>query len=346
VENNNYVPKYCVWELTLKCNMNCLHCGSKAGKARENELTVEECYGVCDELVELGCKQLTFIGGEIFLYKGWEKVARKLTDSGVVVNLITNGALMGDRQINEIKHARLANVGISVDGMKESHNKIRNVKTSFDRVLKAFDRLNTENIPIAVVTTLMDYNINDIEEMYDFLADNNVGIWQLQIATPMGNMSSRKDFLLDPGKIPYITNFIRTNRHKGKMRLYAGDDIGYYDENEMYIRNKPGTLCAWSGCQAGLSVVGIDSIGNVKGCESIYSEELIEGNLREESLKEIWLKEGNFAYNRNFDVSRLSGNCAGCDKGSICRGGCRGICYFNSEGNFFENNYCLYNSVN
>ena len=81
------------------------------------------------------------------------------------------------------------------------------------------------------------------------------------------------------------------------MRLYAGDDIGYYDENEMYLRNRPGTISSWRGCQAGLRVVGIDSVGNVKGCESLYSDEFIEGNLREESLRDIWCKEGNFAYN-------------------------------------------------
>ena len=66
-------------------------------------------------------------------------------------------------------------------------------------------------------------------------------------------------------------------------------------------------------------------IGNIKGCESLYSDEFIEGNLREESLSEIWYKEDNFAYNRNFDISMLTGSCKGCDKGAICRGGQRGV---------------------
>ncbi len=125
------------------------------------------------------------------------------------------------------------------------------------------------------------------------------------------------------------------------MRIYAGDDIGYFDKNEFYIRSLPGTISAWNGCKAGIRVVGIDSVGNVKGCESIYSEKFIEGNLRHESFEEIWTKDGNFAYNRNFDVSMLAGACAGCDKGHICRGGCRGSSYFNS-GSLFESRYCSY----
>ena len=111
----------------------------------------------------------------------------------------------------------------------------------------------------------------------------------------------------------------------------------------MYLRNQPGTLAVWQGCQAGLRVVGVHSVGNVRGCESLCSDDFIEGNVRREPLAEIWSKKGNFAYNRQFDVGKLSGRCAGCDKASFCRGGCRGSCYF-TAGDLFENPYCNYRS--
>lgn len=154
-------------------------------------------------------------------------------------------------------------------------------------------------------------------------------------------MANKKDILLDPTKVPLITRFIREKRNEQKIRICAGDDIGYFDENEFYLHNRPGTICAWSGCQAGLRVIRIDSIGNVKGCEYLYSDEFIEGNLRTESLSEIWFKEGNFAYNRNFDIKMLTSSCKNCDKGVIYRGGCRGACYFTAESKF-ENYYCCY----
>ena len=340
-----YVPEFCVWEVTLKCNMRCTHCGSAAGKARENELTVDEGLKIADDLLDLGCRQISFIGGEVFLYKGWENIAQKLSEGGAVVNIITNGFLLGDDQIKQIKHAQLTNVGISVDGMEENHNKIRNVKTAFNRVLKGFERLRKEDIPIGVVTSLLDFNIYDLEPMYNLFVDNNVVVWQIQIATPMGSMAEQKGFVLDPVKVPLITKFIRDKNLKEEIRIYAGDDIGYYDEHEPYLRKRPGTISLWLGCQAGLRVVGIDSVGNVKGCESIYTDEFIEGNLREESLEEIWCREGNFAYNREFDVSMLTGACAGCDKGELCRGGCRGSCYF-TTGSLYENPYCCYPGKN
>jgi radical SAM protein with 4Fe4S-binding SPASM domain len=321
--------------------MRCRHCGSIAGKARENELTVDECLNIVEQLVYLGCRQVTFIGGEVFLYKGWERIARKLSESGLDVNLITNGFLLGDEQIAQIKYAKLANVGISLDGMEDNHNNIRNVNTSFEKVMEAFAILNREEIPIAVVTSLIDRNFKDLWPMYDLLVEKGIKLWQIQIVNPMGNMADKKGFLLGHSKVPLITRFIREKRNEQKVMIYAGDNIGYFDENESHLRSEPGMLYEWSGCQAGLRVVGIDSIGNVKGCESLYSDEFIEGNLREESLSKIWYKVGNFAYNRDFDISMLTGSCKDCNKGVICRGGCRGACYFTTDSKF-ENPYCCY----
>ncbi len=337
-----YTPAYCVWELTLKCNMNCLHCGSRAGEARENELSLEEALNVADDLIELGCQQLSLIGGEVFLYKGWEKIARRLTDNKILVNIITNGYLMGDKQIEEIKYSKISNVIISVDGMTENHNRIRNNEKSFSQIEKTIARLNQENIPIGVNTTLLDTNFSDLDDLHDFLAGNNVKIWQLQLANPMGNMSDRREQLISIDNIKKLTGFIRQKREEKLMSVYTGDNVGYYDEHERYIRGNPGNTNYWAGCQAGLHVVGIDSIGNIKGCESLYDDTFIEGNLREESLSEIWFKEGNFAYNRNFDPSMLTGKCKDCDNGAFCRAGCRGACFF-TQGEYFENAYCVYN---
>jgi radical SAM protein with 4Fe4S-binding SPASM domain len=336
-----YIPLSCVWEMTLQCNMHCIHCGSKAGDKRENELTLEESMRVANDLFELGCRRISLIGGEIFLYYGWEHVARVMSRSGILVNIITNGYKFGDEEIEKIKYAGLTNVCFSVDGMEENHDRIRNRKNSFKKVLKGFARLRKEDIPFAVVTTLLDFNFHDLENMYDLFVKNKVSAWQIQLANLMGNMNEHKQHAIKAEKIPLITKFIRQKKEANKMNIYAADDIGYYDENEKHLRGECGEISYWPGCQAGLTVVGIDSIGNVKGCESLYSEAFIEGNVRKESLKNIWFNEHNFLYNRKFTEDLLTGNCAKCDMGAFCRGGCKGSSYFN-KGYLFENPYCIY----
>lgn len=336
-----YVPEACVWEITLACNMRCRHCGSRAGQARRHELSLDECLDVARQLRDLGCQRVTFIGGEVFLFKHWDVVAHWLSSCGILVNIITNGTLLGERQLEQIQRAGLANVGVSIDGLADTHDHIRNVPGAFATAMDGLSRLRELAIPTAAVTTLMAVNMDELDDLHAELAARGVGLWQLQIATAMGNMQDAADLLLDPDRVPDVIRFIVDKRREGRIWVYPGDDIGYFNEHEPGLRSVPGFESQWSGCQAGLRVVGIDSVGNVKGCESLCSETFIEGNLRQESLADIWYKEGNFAYNRQFDVSMLAGHCAGCDKGSVCRGGCRGACAFTS-GHPFDNPYCCY----
>jgi radical SAM protein with 4Fe4S-binding SPASM domain len=329
----------CLWELTLRCTMNCMHCGSVAGAAREKELTLDECFRVADELLDLGCREFTFIGGEVFLYKGWERIARYLSDKSAIVNIMSNAYTIDEDEIAQIKHARLSNVGISVDGMEENHNRIRRKSDSFARIKKAFGLLNREKIPIGVVTCLLDFNHADLEELYVFLVSHGVQVWQVQLVNPMGNMADKRHLIINPDKIPSITEFVREKNKDRMMVVYAADSIGYYDENEAHIRGRRAPVCYWTGCQAGITSIFIDSVGNVKGCGALYDETFVEGNVRQTPLAEIWNAEDRFGYNRKFDTGLLTGRCKGCDVGDVCKGGCRASNYF-ATSSLYESAFC------
>lgn len=339
----NYYPRQAVWEMSLKCNMNCMHCGSRAGKPRENELSLEECLDIAQQLIDMKLELITLIGGEIFLKDGWEQVARKFVDNGVYTNIITNAYNLSDKHYDQLKRSGINQVAISIDGMEEVHNTIRRNSHSFEHVLKALDRLREEGYYTEAITTLTDLNFSNLEDMYNLFVNKGVEIWQIQLASPMGNASENLKLLLEPKKVPLITKFIRDKNKEGKILVVAGDSLGYYDENEHYIRGvDSNTKPEFYGCQAGKFVVGIDSIGNVKGCESLQSDDFIEGNLRERSLYDIWNDENAFAYNRKMTPSMLAGKCASCDRAEICAGGCRQLSNFTS-GNKYESVYCCYN---
>src|SRR5690606_8736334 len=141
-------------------------------------------------------------------------------ENGLHVNIITNGFLLGDEQIAQIKYAKLTNVGISLDGMESNHNNMRNVNTSFEKVMKAFDIFKREKIPVAVVTSLVDSNFEDLWQMYELLVEKGIKAWQIQIVNPMGNMADEKNLILDPAKVPLITKFIREKREEKKIAIY------------------------------------------------------------------------------------------------------------------------------
>ena len=326
MKHEHYVPEQCVWELTKRCNMNCVHCDSRMNVPAEEELSIDECLKVAEDLIQLGNQKTTFIGGEIFLYPGWEQIARFLSDNGVAVNIITNGFMFGDRQMEQIKEAGLVNVGISLDGLRENHDKIRGKATSFDKVLRTIARLRQEYIPIAVITRLMDLNLPDLDGLYELLIEQGVNVWQLQITIPSHKTIERNDFLMDPAHVPMVTDFILRKHGEKRLAIYAGDNVGYIGAN--------------SGCRAGLTAVAIDSAGNVKGCSALNGDAFIEGNLRKETMPEIWNCEKNFEFNRRFSRDQLTGRCAGCPKAEICRGGCRS--YLFTDDMTHENPYCDY----
>lgn len=73
-----YYPRQAVWEMTLKCNMNCMHCGSKAGAKQKYELSFDKCIDIANQLIAMNLKMITLIGGEIFSKKAGKKLPKCL----------------------------------------------------------------------------------------------------------------------------------------------------------------------------------------------------------------------------------------------------------------------------
>src|SRR5437763_1146754 len=63
-------PVHAVWEITLACNLKCIHCGSRAGKARPSALTTEECLDVVRQPAPLRVRGGSTIAREAFLRRG------------------------------------------------------------------------------------------------------------------------------------------------------------------------------------------------------------------------------------------------------------------------------------
>ncbi len=330
----------CVWEITLACCFNCRYCGSRAGRARENELSSQECFRVADELIALGCKRVSLIGGEVFMRRDWCDIAKRLTSGGAAVNIITNGFLFDERVLGELKSAGVESVSVSLDGSREVHDRFRQAG-SFDRALNAVSALTAAGIPTSIITTLHRENAQCLEQMLESLRGYNIFAWQLQACSPMGNASDggldhRFDFCR-------VMDFIDENADTVPFSIGMADNIGYFTQADGRLRGNRSGKAFFRGCLAGISAIGIDSVGNVRGCESMYDERFNEGNLREQSLRSIWEDPDRFAYNRKFTAELLTGKCAECQFGEYCAGGCRSYNYF-VHGKLYESPYCARNT--
>ena len=332
-----FTLRHCVWEITLACCFSCKYCGSSAdGKKRENELTTEECIDVAKQLKDLGCRRVSLIGGEVFMRSDWSTIVESLTSRGIKTCIITNGFLFKDEHIRQLKDVNIESVAVSLDGPREIHDKYRQTG-SYDRAVRAIGMLSDAGIPVSVISTLNKENAARLEEFFPTVASFNIFAWQLQACSPMGNAAKAGiDYAFDFGE---VIAFVEKRMYDVPFALGVAHNIGYFTDNDDRIRGNRAGGSGFSGCTAGLDAIGIDSIGNVRGCESMYDDRFIEGNLRERSLADIWNDPDAFAYNRKFTPDLLTGKCKACDKAKYCAAGCRSYNYF-VHGKIYESPYC------
>ena len=319
----------------MACCFSCKFCGSHAGKARNHELTTDECISVANQLAELGCERVSLIGGEVFLRPDWNEIAGTMTSKGIRVSIITNGFLFEENLIQRLKNAKIESMAVSLDSVEPIHDKYRQ-KGSFQRACKAIDELSESGIPVSVISTLNAESFRHIDEFYEWLKPKKIFAWQIQACSPMGNASNGVDYHFNHYK---VIQFVADHMSDAPFVLGVADNIGYYTEEEGYIRGNTSGYAFYRGCRAGLSAIGIDSVGNVRGCESMYDDRFNEGNLRERSLRDIWEDPDAFTYNRGFQKVLLTGKCSRCGFADHCAGGCRSYNFF-THGRPYEAKFC------
>lgn len=314
-----YTLKHAVWEITLRCNIHCLHCGSNADKhKRPKELSTEEALGLIEQLADLGCKRVVLSGGEPFMRKDWAVLAHRIVTLGMTCQYISNGYMVNDDILDVLEQLGTKYVGFSLDGSNaKTHDFIRGKKGVFDHLIQVFDRMKQRGFQVGVVSTIHKGNINELDGIRNVLLEHGVDIWQIQTANVRGRMP--KEWALTDKDFYSIAEFIAKNRKRYEdiLIITEADCTGYFSKLTPYMGMK-----RWNGCNAGMNTIGIESDGGIKGCLSMQDKKYIEGNIREQSLKEIWENPENFGYNRRFKMSDLHGICKDCKYGGICRGGC------------------------
>lgn len=317
-------PAYVVWELTLACDHACTHCGSRAVNAREGELTTTEALAVVDELAALGAGEVVLIGGEAYLHDGFLEIVAALKAKGVRPTMTTGGLGITAQLAKQMAEAGIHSVSVSVDGLRETHDRMRNRVGSFDGAMAALTNLKNAGITIASNINVNRLNKDDLEPLYEQLREIGIRAWQVQITAPLGRAADRADMILQPfdllDVVPRVAA-LKSRAFEDDIVVMPGNNLGYFGPEEALLRSlKKGGQDHWQGCQAGRFVMGIESDGAVKGCPSLQSAHYVGGTVKERSLTDIWNDSPELRFNETRDD--LWGFCATCDFAQVCRGGC------------------------
>jgi radical SAM protein with 4Fe4S-binding SPASM domain len=339
-------PIYAVWEITLQCDLACRHCGSRAGHARTDELSTAECLDLVRQMAELGVMEVTLIGGEAYLRDDWTDIIREIRKFGMSATMTSGGRGITAEKARAGKEAGLESVSISIDGNEATHDRLRGVKGSYQSAFQAMDLMRAAGVKVSTNTQINRLTLPELPELLEALAAHGGHSWQLQLTVPMGRAADEPEVLFQPYEMLELFPLLGDLKKRAdelRVRIWPGNNIGYFGPYESVLKgNMPRGHMA--SCGAGRSTLGIEADGAIKGCPSLPTEAWTGGNIRDNSLKDIWERSAPLRYTRDRTIEDLWGYCRTCYYADECRAGCTwtSFVFFGRAGN---NPYCHHRAL-
>lgn len=338
---------YVVWELTLRCDHACHHCGSRAARPRHDELSTDEALDVVAQLAAMGAREVTLIGGEAYLREDWDSIARAIVESGMRCTMTTGGRGMTRERAQRAKSAGLSSISVSVDGLREAHDTQRGTG-SFDAALVAMHHIRDAGLELSANTQINHLSLPDLDALLEMWIERNVRGWQMQLTVPMGRAAERPDWLFQPYELTAVYPKLAAIAERGAkqgVQFWPANNIGYFGPYETLLRGR-GVVedRVWGGCVAGQHALGLESNGTVKGCPSLPTDAYAGGNVRARSIAEIWDGTRELRFVRDRTINDLWGYCRSCYYADVCRAGCTWTShvFFGRSGN---NPYCHHRAL-
>jgi radical SAM protein with 4Fe4S-binding SPASM domain len=325
-----------VWNITRRCNLRCIHCYSDSD-AREypGELTWEQCRAVVDDLAQFGVPGVLLSGGEPLIHPRFFDLAGYARAKGLRLTLSTNGTLIDRDAAQRIKDLGFAYVGISLDGIGETHDYFRGRKGAFEKTVAAFRHCKAVGQKVGLRLTLSSNNIADLDRILDFIeaeAIDRVCFYHLVYS---GRGSKVVDVTHAQTRQAVDKIIDRTARWaaSGNAREVLTVDQPA-DGAYLYLRLQRENperaeqvldLLRWNGGGAhgsGTGIGNIDTQGDVHPDQ--FWQGLTLGNVKQRPFSEIWRDTSNPTLGAlRSRAGRLEGRCAGCRFLSVCGGGFR-----------------------
>ena len=325
-----------IWNLIRRCNLTCKHCYAlSADHDYAGELSTAEVFTVMDDLKAYRVPVLILSGGEPLMRPDIFEIAERSRDMGFYTGLSTNGTLIDLPMADRIAAMGFNYVGISLDGLRETHDKFRRLQGAFDRSLAAVRLLRERGVKVGLRYTMTSLNAHDFAPLLDLMREEQVDKFYFSHLNyaGRGNIHRGKDAQFQATRDALDLLFERAWQaaRDGLDEEYVtgnNDADGPYLLQWVQVRFPQWApqlrerLVAWGGNSSGVNVANIDNLGHVHPDTMWWHHKL--GDVRERPFSEIWsdtsepLMAGLKAKPR-----RVEGRCASCIHFDICDGNTR-----------------------
>ena len=325
-----------IWNLIRRCNLACKHCyATSADIDFEGELSTSEVFAVMDDLRAFGVSVLILSGGEPLLRPDIFEISQHAKEMGFYVGLSSNGTLINNSNIDDIKRIGYDYVGVSLDGMRDTHDRFRRKQGAFDESIHGIRLCHEAGIKIGLRFTLTQDNAVELPDLLQLMRDEDIDKFYLSHLNyaGRGNRNRASDLHQKMTRAAMDLMFATCWRdvQEGIKREFVtgnNDADGVYllqwaaqhiPEHVPALRKQ---LLRWGGNSSGVNIANIDNLGTVHP-DTMWWDYSI-GNIRDRPFSEIWqdtsdpLMAGLKAKSRP-----LEGRCAICKHLAICGGNSR-----------------------
>lgn len=300
------------------------------------------------QFAEMGIREITLIGGEAYLRDDWDVIARAIRDHGMSCGITTGARNLTPERIERAVAAGVNGISVSIDGLRDTHDAQRGVPGSWDAAVAASRRIADTPIRLSTNTQINRLSLPELPALATLLAELGSEAWQIQITVPMGRGADRPDLLLQPPDLlelfPLLA-WLKDNRlGPNGIRLFPGNNIGYFGPYERALRYGGGEGAHWGGCGAGKWCLGVEADGKIKGCPSLPSADYTGGYAGRDPVAEVVANTPELRYLRERTRDDLWGYCAECYYADVCKAGCTWTshCLLGRPGN---NPYCIHRAL-
>ncbi len=325
--------RYLFLEVTQRCNLECLHCGSDCGKkAGDDELSLEEWVHLIRGLpVMFPGKGLMPVisGGEPLCHPQFHRISKALGQSGLRWGMVTNGYTLTAEELLHFQTDGLVSLTLSLDGLEGSHNWLRGKGDSYSRALASIKLATASSLPLVdVVTVVNQRNIGELDQLRRVLAQNGVKRWRIFSTFPRGRAKSHPELLLPEAQSRQLLEWIAQARTRPELPEVAFSCEAFLPAKvDAAVRDEP------YFCRAGICIASVLSDGSISACPNI-PRTLVQGNVRTDDLGKVWRERFGPFIDRRW---MRTGLCTTCRQWSRCQGnsmhlwdesaGCTARCY-------------------
>jgi radical SAM enzyme (rSAM/lipoprotein system) len=311
-ETKLHLLNYLFWECTTRCNLNCLHCGSDCLKDSSfPDMPIKD-FLLALDTIEKSSENLTVVltGGEPLMRKDIEICGREIRKRGMRWSLVSNGHLYNKERHISLLNAGLGALTISMDGLEESHNWLRNSNNNFKKVENAISlAASSSRLNFDVVTCVNKRNINELPQIRDFLIQKGVSAWRLFTIVPIGRAKNNPDLFLSDTQFVELLNFISDFKNDKVIDVKFSCE-GFVGKYEFKVRD------SYFFCRAGINIGSILIDGSISACPNI-DRTFSQGNIYRDDFYNIWQTKFESFRDRSWTKT---GKCADCNEYKDCQG--------------------------